>query len=173
MAALIEACATGALNAEVKMVVAPSEASPALTRANELGVPTTVAPFNEEQAGKLLEAYAECRVLCLAGYMRLLPTEVLRAFPRRVLNIHPSLLPKFGGKGMYGHHVHEAVLAAGETESGCTVHRVTEIYDEGEIVLQKRCRVEPGDTAETLAARILPLEHQAFAEAVGMVLLER
>jgi folate-dependent phosphoribosylglycinamide formyltransferase PurN len=87
-----------------------------------------------------------------------------------VLNIHPSLLPKYGGKGMFGKHVHEAVLRSGETESGCTVHRVTEIYDEGEIILQRRCPVLPEDTAETLAARVLAEEHRAYPEAVRIVL---
>jgi phosphoribosylglycinamide formyltransferase-1 len=102
--------------------------------------------------------------------MRLLPEEVLAAFPNRVLNIHPALLPKFGGKGMYGMHVHEAVVAARETESGCTVHFVNEHYDEGAILHQRRCPVLPDDTPETLAARVLEQEHLAYPEAIQLVL---
>ena len=102
--------------------------------------------------------------------MRLLPDLVLESKPGRVLNIHPSLLPKFGGAGMYGMHVHRAVLNAGESETGCTVHRVSPIYDAGEFVLQRRCPVMANDTAETLAARVLALEHLAYPEALQMEL---
>ncbi|HSI73564.1 MAG TPA: formyltransferase family protein, partial [Fimbriimonas sp.] len=90
--------------------------------------------------------------------------------PNRVLNIHPALLPKFGGKGMYGRRVHEAVLAAGETESGCTIHLVTPVYDEGPIILQKTCPVLEGDTPETLATRVLQVEHEAYPEALAKVI---
>ena len=106
-------------------------------------------------------------LVCLAGFLRLLPEEVLRSRP--VLNIHPSLLPKFGGKGMYGLRVHEAVIQARETESGCTVHRVTPVYDEGEVVVQMRCPVMAEDTPESLAARVLELEQQAYPEAVRRI----
>jgi phosphoribosylglycinamide formyltransferase 1 len=171
MRALIEACRAGKVpNAEVSVVVAPTEAAPALEVARELGVATRVAP---NEAGALLEAFEGCDAICLAGFLRLLPAEVLTEFPDRILNIHPALLPKFGGKGMYGQRVHEAVIDAQETESGCTVHLVNERYDEGRIVLQKRCPVFPDDTPETLAARVLSLEHQAFPEALAEVLRGR
>jgi phosphoribosylglycinamide formyltransferase-1 len=98
--------------------------------------------------------------------MSMVPAPVLAAFPDRIFNVHPALLPKFGGKGMYGMHVHEAVVAAGETESGCTVHLVNEHYDEGRILLQLRCPALPDDTPETLAARVLTLEHQAYVQAL-------
>ncbi|MEJ5171998.1 MAG: formyltransferase family protein, partial [Fimbriimonadales bacterium] len=127
MRALAQACASGSVPANVGVVVSPSEAAPAWTVAKELGLPTAVVDVSGPDAGeRLIEAFrqADCSLVCLAGYMRLLPAEVLRAFPNRVLNIHPALLPKFGGKGMYGMRVHEAVLAAGESESGCTVHLV-------------------------------------------------
>jgi phosphoribosylglycinamide formyltransferase-1 len=168
MKALIEACRNGTVpNAEVSVVVAQNESAPALETARALGVPTRVAA-NEAQP--LLEAFEGCDALCLAGFLRLLPSEVLAKFPHRILNIHPALLPKFGGKGMYGRHVHEAVVAARETETGCTVHLVNERYDEGRILLQKRCPVYPDDTPETVAARVLALEHQAFPEALAEVL---
>lgn len=168
MAAIIEACLDGRIpNSSVLIVVAPSETAPALDRAKELGVSTLAIPYDENFAARLLRALDGCDVVCLAGFMRLLPSEILAAFPNRVLNIHPALLPKFGGKGMYGHHVHEAVIAAGEKESGCTVHAVNEVYDEGPAILQLRCPVDPDDTAETLAAKVLKLEHQAFAQALA------
>ncbi len=176
MRALARACAEGAVEAEVGLVVSPSESSPALAAARELGLPSAVVNVAGPDAGaRLTEAFlgAGCTLVCLAGYMRLLPREVLDAFPNRVLNIHPALLPKFGGKGMYGMRVHEAVLRAGEAESGCTVHLVNERYDEGPILVQLRCPVLPDDTPETLAARVLELEHRAYPEAVRRVLAGR
>jgi len=176
MRALARACAEGTFDAEVGLVVSPSESSPALGTARELGLPTAVVDVASPDAGsRLAEAFRStgCTLVCLAGYMRLLPREVLDAFPGRVLNIHPALLPKFGGKGMYGMRVHEAVLRSGETESGCTVHLVNERYDEGPIVVQLRCPVLPGDTPETLAARVLELEHRAYPEAVRKILAGR
>jgi phosphoribosylglycinamide formyltransferase 1 len=169
MLALAQACREGRIRARVGVVVSPLDATPAVEGARRLDIPVAIVPPEEPYGPRLLEALDGCDVVCLAGYLRLLPNEVLRAFPRRVLNIHPALLPKFGGKGMYGRRVHEAVLAAGETESGCTVHLVTERYDEGEILVQKRCPVLPGDTPETLAARVLELEHEAYPEAVAKV----
>lgn len=159
---------------EVAVVIAPKESSPALEKARELGLKTVVVEPDPPGKGgsygeRLLAALDGCDVVCLAGFLRLLPIEVLTAFRDRVLNIHPALLPKFGGKGMYGRHVHEAVIAAGETESGCTVHLVNEKYDEGRILVQKRCPVLPGDTPDTLAARVLALEHEAYPEALRMV----
>lgn len=164
MRRLIEACQEGVLPA-TPIVFLPSPDAPAGQVARELGV-TTV------NAGNLPGAILgeELDLLCLAGYLRLVPAEVLAHLPRRVLNIHPALLPKFGGQGMYGRHVHEAVLAAGETESGATVHYVTERYDEGDIIDQERCPVLPGDTVETLAERVLACEHRLYPRAVKKVL---
>jgi len=170
MAAIARACASGELDAEIRVVVGNNAAAPALAAAEAMGLNVQVVPLGDGYAERLLEAFRGCDVICLAGYLRLLPVEVLQAFPNRVLNIHPSLLPKFGGKGMYGHHVHEAVIAAGETESGCSVHEVNEVYDDGRVILQFRCPVLPDDTPETLAARILPLEHAAFPAAIAQVL---
>jgi len=113
----------------------------------------------------LLEEH-EVNFIVLAGYMKLLPQPVITQYRNRIVNIHPALLPKFGGKGMYGHHVHEAVIAAGEKESGATVHVVDEVYDHGMIVLQKSVPVVPGDTPESLAARVLAVEHEIFPEAI-------
>jgi len=173
MAALIQACRRGDVPAEVAVVIAPADGSEALALATSLGVETRVVPPGESYGERLLEVLADSDWLCLAGFLRILPKEVLDAFRDRVLNIHPSLLPKFGGKGMYGHHVHEAVIEAGESESGCTVHLVNEQYDDGAIVLEKRCPVLSDDTPETLAARVLTLEHVAYAEALAKVIYDR
>jgi phosphoribosylglycinamide formyltransferase 1 len=107
-----------------------------------------------------------CDLVVLAGYLRLLPIDP--EFHDRVLNIHPSLLPKFGGKGMHGDHVHQAVLAAGEPETGCTVHLCNERYDDGRVLLQARVPVLPNDTAQTLAARVFAAECEAYPAAIMM-----
>ena len=172
MAALLTGSASGTVPAECTLVVSPKADTPAILRAQALGVKTEVLPYKSESyGGKLMALLLENQVeiICLAGYMTLLPSEVVEAYRGRILNIHPALLPKFGGKGMYGHFVHEAVLAAGETESGCTVHYVTEEYDEGAPIIQKKCRVLPDDTVETLSARVLDLEHAAYQEALTLV----
>ena len=111
-------------------------------------------------------------LLVLAGFLLQVPDAVIEAFRHRIINIHPALLPAYGGKGMYGRHVHGAVLTAGEAASGITIHRVDEVYDNGEILLQARCPVMTGDTAETLAARIHRLEHFYYPRAIGYLLGE-
>jgi folate-dependent phosphoribosylglycinamide formyltransferase PurN len=108
-------------------------------------------------------------VVLLAGYLKLVPPEVVRRYDGRMLNIHPALLPKFGGKGMYGMRVHRAVLAAGEAVSGATVHLVDEEYDRGAVVAQRRVPVLAGDTPEALAARVLEVEHRLYPAAVDHV----
>lgn len=176
MLALAASCEEPSFPAEVAVVVSPIEDTPAVEGARKQGLSVAIVdPVSSSNYAKdLIDVLTKTRVewICLAGYLRLLPTEVLTKYSRRILNIHPALLPKFGGKGMYGMRVHEAVLAAGEKESGCTVHFVTETYDEGPIILLKRCPVEPGDTPETLALRVLKLEHQAYSEALRKVIEE-
>jgi len=173
MAAIIEACRRGDVPATVAVVIPSGAGSEAESNAIALGVCTQVVKPGEEYGARLLEALEGCEWVCLAGYLRILPQEVLDRFPDRVLNIHPSLLPKYGGKGMFGHYVHEAVLQAGESESGCSVHLVNENYDDGRVILQKRCPVLPDDTPETLAARVLKLEHRAYPEALTKVIFDR
>lgn len=155
----------------VDVVVVPRLEIDSAREAMALGVRVAVVPPTEDGYGQaLLQALARCDLVCLAGYLRLLPEEVLAAFPGRILNVHPALLPKFGGKGMYGIRVHEAVLSSGERESGATVHLVSERYDEGRIIVQRRCPVFPEDTPESLAARVLEEEHLAYVEAIRSVL---
>ena len=108
-------------------------------------------------------------LIVLAGFLTVLTGPIIKAYENRIINMHPALLPKFGGVGMWGHHVHEAVLASGETESGCTVHLVDSGCDTGEILVQKKVPVLQDDTAETLYKRIAPLEHEAMIEALEML----
>lgn len=174
MAALVHAC-QGPHPCRVVRVVSPSPDSPALARATDLDVSALAVPYDpsETYGLRLLQAFEGCEWICLAGYLRLLPSEVLSAYEGRVLNIHPALLPKHGGKGMYGERVHAAVFESGDLESGCTVHYVNEQYDEGQIVLQRRCPVLPGDSVQTLAARVLEQEHLAYAEALALAVRAR
>lgn len=140
-----------------------------MTKAQEINVETIVLNHRDtDYSEQLVTVLVRKKIdfVCLAGLMTKLPLAVLEKFPGRVLNVHPSLLPKFGGKGMYGSHVHQAVLESGEIKSGCTVHVVTEEYDDGPILLQKECKVLQSDTVESLSSRILELEHQAFVEAL-------
>ena len=109
---------------------------------------------------------AEIDLICLAGFMKMLPQNIVKQYEYSILNIHPGLLPEFGGKGFYGLRVHEAVINTGKRESGATVHFVDEIYDHGPIILQKKVKVMETDTPESLAARVLKLEHELFPEVV-------
>ena len=109
-------------------------------------------------------------LIVLAGFMWLMPANLVRAFPNRIINIHPALLPKFGGKGMYGHFVHEAVVNAGETESGITIHYVNEHYDEGQIIFQASCPVLSTDTPEGVARKVQALEHEHYPRIVADIL---
>jgi phosphoribosylglycinamide formyltransferase-1 len=147
--------------------------APVLAKARMLQIDTLTFNRSEfEEEGSVL-AYLEqthADLLVLAGFLWLVPPYLVRAFPQRIVNIHPALLPKFGGKGMYGHHVHQAVLEAGETESGMTIHYIDEQYDQGEIILQKTCPVLADDTPETLAARVLQLEHTYYPQVVASLL---
>ncbi|WP_332913375.1 formyltransferase family protein [Algoriphagus boritolerans] len=105
--------------------------------------------------------------MILAGFLLKIPEDLIRAFPDRMVNIHPALLPKYGGKGMYGHHVHEAVKAAGDTETGITIHLVNEHYDEGKIIFQAATKVTQDDTPDTIAQKVHVLEHRYFPEVIA------
>ena len=161
----------GRLAADVVLLVVSREDCGAVERARRLGVPVAVlrwrkghqAEFDRDLTA-LVEA-ARTDLVCMGGFLRL--WTIPAAYARRVMNIHPALLPAFGGKGMHGRHVHEAVLASGARESGCTVHFATNEYDAGPVILQRRVPVLPDDTAETLAARVLAEEFEAYPEAIA------
>ncbi len=154
--------------ARVTRVITNRRAAGALERARRSGVPATVLKDPDDAAELLaaLEAGAGVDLVVLAGYLKLVPPAVVARFRWRMINIHPALLPAHGGPGMYGRRVHEAVLASGAAESGATVHYVDEQYDRGPIIAQARVPVRPGDTAETLAARVLAAEHRLLPEVV-------
>lgn len=136
-----------------------------LERAAKLGVPTAVVPKPQlNDADVLLPLLRQHGIgfVVLAGFLPLVPEFLIEAYPRRIVNIHPSLLPKYGGKGMWGHHVHEAVKAAGETETGMTVHWVTPVCDSGEMIAQYRVALSPDDTADDIAAKEHQLEMEHF-----------
>ncbi|WP_210487985.1 phosphoribosylglycinamide formyltransferase [Rufibacter aurantiacus] len=144
----------------------------ALQRAQNYGVPTVVFDRASLRAGEVqaqVQAY-EPDLIVLAGFLWLLPAAFVQAFPNKIINIHPSLLPKFGGKGMHGQHVHQAVIDAKEAQTGITIHYVNEHYDEGAPIYQEFCAVHPDDTCETLAARVLTLEHRHLPRVVEELL---
>ncbi len=173
MQAIAQACADNRIDGQVVAVVGNHADSPALARAQELGLAAAAVSSRQDEiayADALLTALrgADADLVCLAGYMRKVPDAVLAAYTGRMMNIHAALLPAFGGKGMYGQHIHQAVLDYGAKVSGCTVHFVDAGYDTGPIILQTPVAVEEDDTAETLAARVLAAEHQTYPQAVAL-----
>ena len=151
--------------ARVARVISSRADAGALARARRASVPTAVLRDPSDPA-ELLAALGDAQLVVLAGYLKLVPAAVVSRFRGRMINIHPALLPDFGGPGMYGQHVHEAVLASGATESGATVHIVDEVFDRGKIIAQEKVRIEPGDTPDTLAARVLEAEHRLLTRVV-------
>lgn len=175
MQALIDATRVGRIPGRVALVVSTSPGAPALERAAAAGVPTRLIPAQEypDQASldeALVRAFeeAEVELICLAGYMRLLGPVFLSRYAGRVMNVHPSLLPAFGGKGYFGRHVHEAVIETGVKFTGVTVFFVDDQYDQGPIILQRTVPVLEDDTVEAVAARVLEEEHRAYPEAVRL-----
>lgn len=176
---LIDRAASGDLGGEIRWVLSNNGDAPALDRARRAGIEAVHASAKslgsieavESKLLELIESY-QVKVLVLAGYMKALPASVIRKLPGRVVNIHPALLPSFGGHGMYGRHVHEAVLARGAQWTGVTIHLVTENYDEGPILRQRVVAVHPDDTPESLGKRVLAIEHDTLWREVRN-LLER
>lgn len=175
MQAIIDACGEGRITGRVAVVIGVKDDAPAMERARSQGIATAeIRPkaFDSDEAygAAILDVLTEHQVdlICLAGYMRILPASICSTYKHRVMNIHPALIPLFCGKGMYGEHVHQAAVDYGVKVSGCTVHFVDEQYDTGPIILQRTVPVEEGDTAETLAARVLVQEHIAYPQAVQL-----
>lgn len=171
--ALLDACRRGDIDGEIVALVSNQRYAFALNRAREAGIEALLFEAQKFKTrtlmcSKISQSLKERGVdlICLAGYMAKIEPCLVRSFPSRILNIHPALLPKFGGKGMYGRHVHEAVIAAQEKESGCTVHLVNEVYDEGPVIAQAKVPVTPEDTAETLAEKIHAQEHKLYVSVV-------
>ena len=159
--------------AGVALVITNKPGVGALRRADGLGVPTCVISPQGFANGEALDTLRRFQIdfIVLAGFLLKVPENLLKEYPNHVVNIHPALLPKFGGKGMYGSHVHKAVIAAGEKESGITIHYVNEHYDEGGIIFQATCPVLSDDTPETLAERVHALEYEYFPKVIEAVML--
>jgi phosphoribosylglycinamide formyltransferase-1 len=161
--------------AEVSLVISNKSDAMALTRAERLGVETLYVSNDDfaRQPQKVIDALRSRNIdlVVLAGFMRKIHDEIVAAYPGRILNIHPSLLPAYGGKGMWGHHVHEAVIAAGEKRSGATVHLVSEQIDGGAIVMQGEVEVTANDTAQTLEAKVHAVEYELYPRAIHKLLL--
>lgn len=173
--AILDACARGEIAGAVALVVSSSAKAFAVERARQAGVPAVVLTpkqFGDRASydARLMELLrgAQIDLVCLAGFLRILTPAFIGQFPGRIMNIHPALLPAFGGPGMFGARVHEAVLASGVKVSGCTVHFADETPDGGPIILQAAVPVRDNDTAETLAARIAVEEHRLYPAAIRL-----
>lgn len=159
---------------EIANVICNNPNAYAIERAKNLGIPCKIinkAEFKSEDFSKeLLDQKID--LVVLAGFLWLVPQHLIDAFPNKIINIHPALLPKYGGKGFYGEHVHEAVVAAKEEYSGITIHYVNEYYDNGDIILQAKVALEDGETPDSLAAKIHVLEYKHYPEVIEQLLIE-
>ncbi|MCR5068919.1 MAG: phosphoribosylglycinamide formyltransferase [Prevotella sp.] len=156
----------------IKIVISNRADAYALTRATNLGVKNTVITrqqFNDEPQ-TVLKQVEGCDYIILAGFLLKVPDYLIEAFPNRIINLHPALLPKYGGKGMYGHHVHEAVKAAGESETGITIHYVNNVIDGGQIIEQFKTSLTPDDTIEDIEQKIHILEQGNFPQVIERVI---
>jgi phosphoribosylglycinamide formyltransferase-1 len=175
--AILDAINAGTIpNAQIALVISNNSDSGALAIARSSSIPAlhlSRKQFDSDESFNqtLLSSLDEHRVnfIALAGYMKRISVSIVKAFRDRIVNIHPALLPSFGGPGMYGRFVHEAVIRSGAAFSGATVHMVDEEYDHGRIILQRSISVDPGETPETLAAKISTIEHELYPEAIRMI----
>jgi phosphoribosylglycinamide formyltransferase-1 len=175
--ALLSAMRRGTIpGVRIALVVSNNSSAGILERARAAGIPAVHCsrpqfPTDDSYTTRLIRLLEDHNVglIALAGYMKRMPAPVVARWRNRIVNIHPALLPSFGGPGMYGMHVHEAVIAAGEKRSGATVHLVDEEYDRGAVLLQREVPVEPGETPATLAAKVLTVEHELYPEAIRRI----
>jgi phosphoribosylglycinamide formyltransferase 1 len=160
---------------QVALVVSNKKDAGVLDIAKEYNIDTLIVSkstfYETEDILKHLSNY-KISFIVLAGFLLLVPQYIISRFNKKIVNIHPALLPKFGGKGMFGSHVHEAVKAAGETETGITIHYCNEHYDEGSTIFQARCAVAPDDTPQDIARKVLALEHEHFAKVIDRLLTQ-
>lgn len=172
--AIVDAVRHGELAVDIAMLITDRPGVPVVARAAAAGIPATVVDRSEygtALSDRILTTIpADTDLIVLAGFLSILRGAIIAEYSDRIINLHPALLPRFGGPGMYGIHVHRAVIEAGETESGCTVHFVDSGTDTGPILLQRRVPVFSEDTPETLAARIAPVERDALVEGIRQAL---
>lgn len=174
--ALIDACEELNFPAQIRVVISNRPDAFGLERAQKAGIPSFCVDHKNYDEREEFEAVLQTTLepypvdlICLAGFMRILTAGFIEKWPNKIINTHPSLLPKFGGEGMYGEHVHRAVLEANEKESGCSIHYVIPEVDRGSVILQKTVPVEAGDTIETLSTRVIAQEHIAYVDAVRII----
>ncbi len=166
----------GNADVEISLVLSNNPKAGVIERMRPLHIPVLLFDrhtfYETERITDILQKQS-IDLVVLAGFMWLMPGGLVRAFPDKIINIHPALLPKFGGKGMYGHYVHEAVVANGETESGITIHYVNERYDEGTPIFQATCALSLADTPDDVARKVQQLEHEHFPRVVASVLQQQ
>lgn len=160
-------------NVNISLILTNKSDAFVIQRAKKLNIP--VIAFNKDdfyKTGIVHDTLVENKIdlVVLAGFLWLIPENILKSFIKRIINIHPALLPDFGGKGMYGDHVHKKVIETGQAESGITIHYVNEKYDDGDIIFQKRCKVEKGDSPESLAKKIHELEYKFYPKVIEELL---
>ncbi|MDW7695317.1 phosphoribosylglycinamide formyltransferase [Flammeovirgaceae bacterium SG7u.111] len=154
-------------------VLSNNPKAPVLEKAQALGIDTLVfnrKEFNEQQVVLEYLKSVDTELIILAGFLWLVPEYLVKAYPKKIINIHPALLPNYGGKGMYGLKVHKAVIEAGDKESGITIHFVDEIYDHGDVIVQEKCSISDDDTPETLVQKIHALEHEHFPKVIENII---
>ena len=156
----------------VALIATENPGAYVLERAKKLGIDSLIFSMNQMRNGTLLKSLVDKQVdfIVLAGFLKLVPDDITSAYKNRIVNIHPALLPKYGGKGMFGNRVHEAVVANGEKESGITIHYVNGVYDSGDIIYQAKCQVLPDDTADSLAKRVHGLEYVYYPKILELLL---
>jgi phosphoribosylglycinamide formyltransferase-1 len=162
-------------NVKVRLIVTNNPQASVIQKAEHSGVDVCINKLtqqhNEIELLSVLKQY-DIHFIALAGFLKLIPQSIITAYENRIVNIHPALLPQFGGKGMYGMRVHEAVIASGEPISGITIHFVNPMYDEGQIVFQHNCLIEQGETPQTLALKIHALEYEHYPKIIEMLLID-
>ena len=177
MQAVIDACRSGRLNARPVVVISNNRDSGALERARNENIPwyhlsSASHPDLEDLDREIVDVLLahDVNLVILAGYMKKIGPVTLATFPGRIINIHPGLLPEYGGQGMYGQRVHEAVIASGDKETGVTIHVVDQVYDNGPVLAQTRIPVKQGDTADGLAERVLAVEHELYVDTIDRII---
>ncbi len=164
---------TNSNEVSVSIILSNNPNAYVLQRAEKFGIPTFVfnrAQLYKEKTVLLILVDGSIDFIVLAGFMWLIPGNILKSFKNKIINIHPALLPNYGGKGMYGHHVHEAISRAGDTETGITIHFVNKEYDRGEIIFQIKCKIEPHENPDKIAEKIHLLEHEYYPKAIEQTL---
>ena len=159
---------------DVSLIVSNKKQAGVLNHAKKYDVPSLYinkSYFRDSECILEVLKAENIDLIVLAGFLWLVPKYLIKAYPNRIVNIHPALLPKYGGRGMYGHYVHEAVKAAGETESGMTIHYVNEKFDDGAHIFQAKCKIESKDSAKDIASKVLKLEHEHYARQVHKLLI--